>query len=296
MNRWIKGDVMSRHLLMPAPDECDYEYRMLASVAEGSLITPMIVFEEGQKCLSYDITGLRKFGEVFSECSLRSPGICGLILQINRALELLEKYLLCEQNLVLDEENIFVDQEQQLKFCVHPQVPESFGSRMHDFLGFVLVRTDRDDPGSLKLAAELFSETYSGEFRLCDLTRLMLEARKDSHDIKAAEPDEYEPAATWTAEDLLQQQAIGPATRDTEPENPSRWEKYPADMKEMLLRLGLSQLIMSVGLAAVYLLRGKTAVRHALPIYLILCVTIAGYFLLDLIAGRIRRGREDAAI
>ena len=290
MNRRIKGDALGRYMLTPAPEDCGFEYGMLISVDENSLITPSVVFEDGQKCLSYDITGLRDLEEAFSGKVFQRPEICGIVLQINRAIELLDKYLLCEQNLVIDERSIYADQNMQLRFCIHPLVEESFDVQLRTFLGFLLIHTDFDDTVSLRLSAELFAASCRKDLNFCELIKLLLDDRKTLTDdlpdrLLENEPPDADPALIYDAgipqEDRISRETLLPAG-------------FPEDLKETLLRIGISLAIMTAGLAAVYILRGKTAVRHAMTIYLILCASITAYLFLDFIAGRHRRGRDAA--
>ena len=62
-------------------------------------------------------------------------------------------------------------------------------------------------------------------------------------------------------------------------------------LKNMVMRLAASQAIMIAGMLAVLFLRGRLAVRHALPVYLVLCACISLYLLIDFFAEKRRAAR-----
>lgn len=304
MNIWFRNNLTGRYLLTDAPEGHEFEYGMISSITDGQLLLPGFCYEEDRKCLSYDISGLISLEDSFRSRWITVPDIAGLMLQLNRILEKLQNYLLTEQNLVIGRDRIFFDtHRQELKFLVHPSAGTEFTEELKGLLELMIIRADRNDTGAMRLAADLLRKAAEPDFCFGELPVLLQDAGGTENVFR--ERPEPEGCGEYTGRDETDEMYEDAWEEEHPWEQPARSaEKLPAKqkkavqlpkltfedpvLKNMVMRMAASQAIMLAGMLAVLFLRGRLAVRHALPVYLVLCSCISLYLLIDFLAEKRR--------
>ena len=294
MNIWFRNNITGRYLLTEAPEGHDFEYGMIGSITDEHLILPMKIFEEGKKCLAYPVSGLESLETIHGTQWLAAGEIAGFMLHLNRILEKLQNHLLTEQNLVIGRDRVFVEPcSGQLRFLVHPSADTAFTAELRELLGFFVIRADREDPAAIRLAADLLRRSEDPGFCLGELPRLLQDqiAPETTADEKQELPweeqlpDDREDNSAGE-QDPKEETAV---RKETRRRGAARIESFrQPEVRNMVLRIAASQVIMFMGLLAVFLLRGLRAVRHALPVYLILCVSISLYCFIEMLSERRR--------
>ena len=308
MKIWFKNNITGRYLLTDAPEGYEFEYGMIGSITDRQLILPMTVFEEGSRCLSYPVSGLESIEDLCRNQWLSREMIASVMLQLGKALETLQNHLLTEQNLLIGRNSVFYDQvRRELRFLVHPGTDSDFLDELRSLLGLLVIRADREDAAAMRIAADLLQKAEDPDFCFGELPMLM---DGYSNEITFREDPDPAIAGEFLTDDLqadsldgLYEKPTDPGFREDQDPFPGKTAKghrtaagegaaknlmeNPA-IKNMVLRLLISQLIMLTGMGVILFLRGWHAVRHALPVYLILCVSISLYFLVDMMAEKRR--------
>lgn len=150
-----------------------YELNMLKYNTINGLLPLQILTENGETYPSYEITG-KKSLDSYLENQEADLGIFQKILEnlIHLCREL-EKYLLDENCLILDQEVIFLDGESgKLYFCYHPgkkrDMKISFGKLMEE----LLTKLDHGKREETEVIYTLYQRTQEENYSLLDLQEL----------------------------------------------------------------------------------------------------------------------------
>jgi len=308
MKIWFKNNITGRYLLTEAPEGYEFEYGMIGSITDRQLILPVTVFEEGIRCLSYQVSGLESIEDLCRGKWLSRELIASVMLQLGKAIETLQNHLLTEQNLLIGRNSIFYDQvKRELRFLVHPGTDSGFLDELRGLLGLLVIRADREDAAAMRIAADMLQKAEDPDFCFGELPMLMDGCGNEAafreepaaaipEDILPEDPGADSPYDLYEkpVESHFREEKVlfpGKTVREQKEEAGTGCLKSLKDtpaVKNMVLRLLISQLIMLTGMGVILFLRGWHAVRHALPVYLILCVSISLYFLVDMVAEKRR--------
>lgn len=160
----------------------DYELKMLCAVKDDSLIRPIVNVYNGNRALSFDITGLISLTEAMNESEQYKISIEEFMIQLNNTVSTLDGYLLSERNLLLDKGYIFVDKsDEKLRFCAYPKAAEQseHNKKLKELLTELIINADEEDAWSIRLCLRMLKAAAKKDCMLHDLMNEIILCRKD---------------------------------------------------------------------------------------------------------------------
>lgn len=154
-----------------------FEETMLERIKDSSLLPFQTGYEAGEKAYCYDITSLQPFDRLAEQKGVGETELRFLILQLDRALSVLEDYMLSGSNLMLSSSMIYADAEtMELRFCAVPGAAFSFEAQLSELFSALLFGMRSGESGGVLLCHRLY-RLSRGE--VCSM-RSLLEALSQS--------------------------------------------------------------------------------------------------------------------
>jgi hypothetical protein len=329
MNIWIENESAGKYLYMERnTDNTAFENGMLRSMAADCILYPKAVFKNGKSCYECNISGLTQFSDYMSRHSFGAEDLSSVLIQISNAVNAVKNYLLDENSLLLESENIFSDEKgNELKFCVLPGNRKSFEKSLRVLITELLRHVDTNSHEALRLGFRLFQAVSDPNYRLHDVLEKIvgfrtsgdaaqteqpaLDSFTDSFSEEAGEPRIHTTAAVQTnglrfreAEeaDTPRADTVRPDFFRSDPaefpdQDPGKQQEPGPGIKEFMmpsLRGWLiSQVILGSGVALVWLLKGAGLARKMLPFYLVFAVCVTIYYVVEILLKRRRNQTEE---
>lgn len=151
-----------------------YESKMLAGNTIKGLLKFHVNQSDGKSFYFYDITSKQPLNRLLESRSITLSELRMLIFGIAEILEQIERYLLPEEQLLLDPEYIYIEPEAfQIHLCLVPgysrRLSAAIGQLLHRLLGYV----DHQDKECVILAYGLYQESQKDNFGIGDLLRVL---------------------------------------------------------------------------------------------------------------------------
>ena len=192
----IKRESSGVYLVRKAQDAGGYEERMLRGICAEALLTPTIVYEEEQRCCSYDITSYVRLEEALQNRRLGYRQMISLVAQLEDILRLLERYMLNEQSVSLKREDLYVTTEStsdaDLKLCVLAgggRAGQELGRQLRELVELLLLHADETDPETSALAMAWLHVIYEDHFGIRDLLQAARIERQQRTRDTAGDPE-----------------------------------------------------------------------------------------------------------
>ena len=289
-------------------------------MAADCILYPKAVFKNGKSCYECNISGLTQFSDYMSRHSFGAEELSSVLIQVSNAVNAVKNYLLDENSLLLESENIFSDEKgNELKFCVLPGNRKSFEKSLRVLITELLRHVDTNSHEALRLGFRLFQAVSDPNYRLHDVLERIVGFRASGDAAQAEQPaldsfmesgpEEFGESGIhaaaasqsdrfrlWEAEetDNLQTGAVRPDFFRSDPadfpdQDPGRRQEPETNpgIKELImpsLRGWLiSQVILGSGFALVWLLKGAGLARKMLPFYIVFAVCVTLYYVIDMI-------------
>lgn len=189
--QYIRKLTSSHMVVEQSVELSDWERQMIAHTSAEHLLFAECVRENEKTSLWYDITGKQSLDVMLETKALQYEGLCGLLLDLCRVVDVVESILLAPDGLLLLPECIFRDyRTQQMFFCYYPgntqQLPEAFGQ----LLEYLLTRLDHGDERAVTLAYGIYERFAKGGEGLGALKELL--CMPYERESSAEEPDRQE--------------------------------------------------------------------------------------------------------
>lgn len=130
----------------------DFEENMLMQNQIKGFLNCHIYSDNNEKRFYYDITSLQSLEHLFEEKELRRIDAERIIIGIIKLKEVLEEYLLTDENVILNPKFIYVDPETKIpSFVYYPYYKKSINESLLELGTFFLKRTNHSDEEAVKL-------------------------------------------------------------------------------------------------------------------------------------------------
>ena len=171
MNIWIENESAGKFLYVERSSEnTDFENGMLKSMTAECILYPAIVFKNGKSCFECNISGLVPFRDHMERHRFSAEELSSVLIQIGGAVNVMKNYLLSEDSLLLESENIYTDEKgNDLKFCVLPGNEKNFEDGLKKLITELLKHVDTESFEALRLGFRLFQAASEPDYRLHDL-------------------------------------------------------------------------------------------------------------------------------
>ena len=277
-----------------------FEERMILSLDHPSLLKPLPDRFLCDGSFRYDISGMTSLRENCGKRSLSAPEITSLILRLDETVRYLEDHMLCDSNLLLEPEYIFLDSE-RLYFIPAASGGESFSESIQELGKFVFLQSDTENEEAVRLSGGILRAILGGECRMHDLLRVCGKNRQKEEVTKAVViyPEGNTVTGEYSREEETKKLPVFDQERNPEPKEPKkentgeeRFLQFLEDREgkkqtvknAKILRRTLILLAAEVLLCdAAFFLRGKAFLMKILPAALIILVVTALYGVLSVL-------------
>lgn len=311
----VVNEAGGRYLILPVPENPDeLEMGMLMKLSGDAVLSPKLLFDEGKSYMSFDISDCIGFKGKIAEKTLTESDIVMYVAQLKNAADTLNKYLLGDENLLLDPDVMFVDKiSSELKLCAYfsSDIKNEKNTYIRRIAHEFLLGIDINDDKVVRLCMKLYREAQKDECSLFDLINEVIRDRscpepsvsKVAIEPEAAmkediykESDSVKTPINITDLDRDSYDDIYGDSNEAEDENTSmQYSESDASKNtpgDVLIKIIITQTIMLAGIAAVAIFKGMPIALRILPVYAILAVCTILYFLIGAWA---ERKKERAA-
>ena len=161
-----------------------FEERMILNLDHPSLLKPLTDRFLCDGSFRYDISGMTSLRENCEKRSLSAPEIISLILRLDETVRYLEDHMLCDSNLLLEPEYIFLDSE-RLFFVPSANGGERFSESIQELGKFIFLHSDTENEEAVRLSGGMLRTILGGECRMHDLLRVCGKSRQKEEVTKA---------------------------------------------------------------------------------------------------------------
>ncbi len=152
----------------------DYEMRMAEENCVGGFLPLLIKESEGGKEFYYEITSRQPLSRMVERKAMSGDELRHLVLGIAGAVTEMEKYLLSEENILLEPDYIYIEpQNYTVSLCFLPGYRGCFPDAVGKLMEYLLGKISHDDRGGVVLAYELFQATKQENYGIRDLLRIL---------------------------------------------------------------------------------------------------------------------------
>ncbi len=175
-------EMKEHHMVIAAEShQCpQYQMNMIGRNPIPGLLVPVIRLMNGEVLYDYFITGCQSLQTLTELAPISRKMLEALVLELNRVLEEMERYLVDSEYLALRPEFIYVEmrgeEPVQVKYCFFPFQAQAAEEQMSELLKYVLNEVDYQDKAAVNLAYELFQQASQENFVIRQLSQLVEEA------------------------------------------------------------------------------------------------------------------------
>jgi hypothetical protein len=191
-------DVSGNYLILREYAD-DYRVHMLEHNRIHGLLRVSLNENDCHQDMHYDIGSLENLKSVFSAKRLNGEGVSRIISDIFRTVQELGAYMLNKDDILLDPEYMYMDENDNLMLCYVPNNGTGIGTGLSELLRSMLAAVDNNDHDSVVLTYTLYQESMRENYVIDDLMKIIRSAGKRKQDKKnlREEPmreSAYEPA------------------------------------------------------------------------------------------------------
>lgn len=156
-----------------------YELEMLKYNEVNGLLPVQTIIEEGKPYLSFDITGKKSLDSYLENRDVDLDIIRKILENLIHLCRELDKYLLNEEHLLLNQEMIFLDAEaNKLFFCYHTGIESDLKKDFRELLEELMTKLNHDRKEDVEMVYELYQKTQEENYSLLNLQELFLSAEE----------------------------------------------------------------------------------------------------------------------
>lgn len=177
---WNKSMMVLKDL--DPPRDC-YELSMLQYNKVPGLLPLETVTENGEICLSYDITGKISLESVLADREVDAGLVKRILEELIHLCRELEKYLLDGDSLILDPEMLFYKGEwEEISFCFLPGIKLNLREEIRNLVEKILERMDHSDQEKTEAAYALYDRLQEENCGLLELQELFFQKKESNEE------------------------------------------------------------------------------------------------------------------
>ena len=188
-NRNINSNFLKIYDTDLKDDIIDFRTKMLLHNKIRGFLPLNITYTNEIPEFSYNITGLSSLDTIYDNRKISYSELCTILQDLNNILNSIDKYMLCEDNIMFTTEKIYADPETlNISLCYCPLYNNNFRDSFNKFLCFILNHIDHDDKNLVLLAYTLQQKSTQEEL---SIKNIMDSIYSDifPHNEQAKEPD-----------------------------------------------------------------------------------------------------------
>lgn len=151
-------------------DEKYYELKMITGNDIPVFLSCKKLYEDQEERYVYDISSMISLSEYAKNKPLTMLELEILLESLDESREMVEKYLLSIEGLILDPELVFYDRNsKKIKYCFYPWNDKECFSTYTKIAEFLLSAIDYSDEEAVKVAYELYANVLNKNYAFTDL-------------------------------------------------------------------------------------------------------------------------------
>ena len=151
-------------------DEKYYEFKMITGNDIPVFLSCKKLYEDQEELYVYDISSMISLSEYAKNKPLTMLELEILLESLDESREMVEKYLLSIEGLILDPELVFYDRNsKKIKYCFYPWNDKDCFSTYTKIAEFLLSAIDYSDEEAVKVAYELYANVLNKNYAFTDL-------------------------------------------------------------------------------------------------------------------------------
>lgn len=202
---------MKQVCIQPKSDWNSKKYFECRMLEENRIPKILPVVKVEQRSLCFDITDRISLIQYMENRALVQEDVKKILMDLDDAFYVLQKYLLDEKDLIVDVEHIYTGKDGlELAFCYMPDYQGEIEREISKLLSQILGRIDHNDKEAVVLGYSLYQESLKEGYVMGDLLELLQRQKKEMPKNQREMPKEM----VKPKEDL-------PKEQEKEPDKPS---------------------------------------------------------------------------
>lgn len=181
VNITYKREMKHNYLIIEPLDDfkLGYECKMLLCNSIDGLLKFHLKQLDGSLQYYYEITSRQPLSRLLEKQCITSEEISLLLVHISQTLNQMESYLLKEEQILLDPDYIYIEQDSFfVSLCLIPGRMCNFPDDLGKLLQYILSKVNHQDKDSVVLAYSLFQESQKENYGIDDLLKLLTGERQ----------------------------------------------------------------------------------------------------------------------
>ena len=170
MNTYYREDLKNSYLILEGKegDTQDYKVTMLRENDIPGILKTEVRYRDNQSLYCYDISGKTSLKTYYERARITEEDMRGLVTQLLRVIETLQKYMLDSKYLLLEPTYIFRRGE-QFSFCYYPAFEGDAKEEFHKLTEFFVREVDYKDEGGIHFAYTIHKATMEENYSIAKI-------------------------------------------------------------------------------------------------------------------------------
>ena len=176
---------MKQVCIQPKSDWNSKKYFECRMLEENRIPKILPVVKVEQRSLCFDITDRISLIQYMENRALVQEDVKKILMDLDDAFYVLQKYLLDEKDLIVDVEHIYTGKDGlELAFCYMPDYQGEIEREISKLLSQILGRIDHNDKEAVVLGYSLYQESLKEGYVMGDLLELLQRQKKECQRIR----------------------------------------------------------------------------------------------------------------
>lgn len=206
MKTYYKNDLKTAYLILEGSQEEqeDYQIVMLRENDIDGILKTDVRYMDNQSHYYYDISGKTSFKTLHEKINLSYDVMKRLVENLLQTIQILRKYMLDANCILLEPEFIFCDQD-KFYFCYYPTSQANAKEAFHQLTEFFVREVNYKDEDGVHFAYSMHKMTMEENYSIEEIMRTLVPQEKEEmgEDIEVAVIDYTERMEKMVREDTL---------------------------------------------------------------------------------------------
>ncbi|MCR5733418.1 MAG: DUF6382 domain-containing protein [Lachnospiraceae bacterium] len=154
-------------LLKSSANEDGYEIRMFLENRPEGFLDCRTQYINGEEYYVYDITGMESLSDHFEHKSMDIEDLRRLFSDLSLSFSSLEEYMLGQEHLRTEPENIFYNMTTGRYFmCFFPKEKRELSESLEELADFIIQKADHRNEDSIKYAYDFYKNIAAGNYQI----------------------------------------------------------------------------------------------------------------------------------
>lgn len=167
-----RRDISGNHLAVSEYSD-DYRVHMLTHNRIPGLLEVNLHEADGRQEICYEIGSMETLNRILDVRALNGEGVSRIITDLLRTVRELDAYMLDKDDLLLDPDYMYLNENKSLMLCYIPGNAGSMGAGLSELLRRMLAAVDNNDHDSVVLAYSLYQESLRENYVTDDLLKII---------------------------------------------------------------------------------------------------------------------------